>query len=44
MPIGHASAPGQGLVKVGVTVRDRMAWWFRGVGRFAAGVPGRRGL
>jgi hypothetical protein len=22
----------QGLVKVGVTVRDRMAWWFRGAG------------
>jgi hypothetical protein len=26
----------QGLVKVGVTVRDRMAWWFRGTGRLAA--------
>jgi len=34
----------QGLVKVGVTVRDRMAGWIRGAGRVAAGVPGRRGL
>ena len=31
---------GQGLVKVGVTVRDRMAWWFRGAGPACGGCPG----
>jgi len=30
----------QGLVKVGVTVRDRMAWWFRGAVPVCGGVPG----
>src|SRR5258708_79774 len=30
----------QGLVKVGVTVRDRIAWRFRGAGRLRRGCPG----
>jgi len=32
--------PWQGLVKVGVTVRDRIAWRFRGAGRLRRGCPG----
>ncbi len=34
------SVTSQGLVKVGVTVRHRMAWWFRGAAPYWGGVPG----
>ena len=38
-----AASTSQGLVKVGVTVRDLMAGWFGGAGLARGGVPGAGG-